>query len=717
MANKVGLVVSAMSALAILYFLLRPFTPHPLRYWLRRRVALRKLRRVGDVWPIRAGTEHPPAPWPGWPDGKDFAVVLTHDVEGRRGLSRCSRLLDLEEAAGFRSAFFLVPEGEYRVSRELRQQIEGRGFEVAIHDLYHDGSLFRSRESFDDQAARINRYVLEWNASGFRAGFMFHNLAWQHALQVRYDASTFDTDPFEPQPDGAHTIFPFWVPGSGGQANGFVELPYTLVQDSTLFLSLGASSIDFWKRKVDWIAKHGGMVLALTHPDYMSFEHTGEQWREYPAERYRELLDYLRTRYAGRYWHALPREVAEYCATVKPTRSARAPKRVCMVTHSYYESDGRVRRYAESLAERGDVVEVLALRRAASTPREEDLKGVRVVRIQDRFEKSETSAAAHLRPLLRFVLAASRWLSRSHRERRFDLVHVHNIPDFVVFAAWYPKFTGVPIILDIHDIVPELFASKFGARARRPVVALLRLVERASAAFADRIIIANDLWLDTYTSRSASHEKCSVFVNNVDARVYRPSLVPRLRDPLRPIVMFPGGLQWHQGVDIAIRAFAKLQRQLPGAVFLVYGDGSMKAQLVALVRELGLERSVHFFDPVSTEEIAAIMAQADLGVVPKRADSFGNEAYSTKIMEFMAVGVPVVVSSTRVDRFYFDETVVRFFASGDDDALAEAMYELLSDDERRQSQIAAANEFVARNHWGTRKGEYLELVDALCARV
>ena len=139
----------------------------------------------------------------------------------------------------------------------------------------------------------------------------------------------------------------------------------------------------------------------------------------------------------------------------------------------------------------------------------------------------------------------------------------------------------------------------------------------------------------------------------------------------------------------------------------------MKPLLVALAAELGISEHVRFFDPLGIHEIAAVMARADLGVVPKRADSFGNEAYSTKIMEFMAVGVPVVAASTKVDRFYFDDTVVRFFESGNVDALAEAMHEALVDQKLRRSLMANASAYAERNGWETSQQAYLQLVDQL----
>jgi glycosyltransferase involved in cell wall biosynthesis len=393
---------------------------------------------------------------------------------------------------------------------------------------------------------------------------------------------------------------------------------------------------------------------------------------------------------------------------------ARPARHVCMVTHSFYESDNRVIRYAETLAQRGDSVDVFALRRSSKMPKEEVISGVRVFRIQDRFGKTEKSKLSFLWPLLRFMMVASWQVMRRQQSQGYDLVHIHNIPDFIVFAAWYPKLRGARVILDIHDIVPELFTSKFGTSKQAILISALKMIERVSAAFADHVIIANHLWLEKYTARSAPAGKCSVFVNNVDSRVFHP--LPRSPGNGKLVVLFPGGLQRHQGVDVAIRAFDKLRHLLPQAEFHIYGDGIAKPELVALTAELGLNDCVRFFDPLRLHEITEVMAKADLGVVPKRADSFGNEAYSTKIMEFMSVGVPVVVSGTKVDRFYFDDSVVRFFESSNVDALSEAMHSVLTNPDAQRKMVASALEYVKRNSWDTRKADYLELVDSLCAK-
>ena len=294
-----------------IYYELKPFLPRRLRFALRRFWAIRKRKTCGNIWPIDESAARPPEGWPGWPPGKRFAFVLTHDVEGPDGVAKCRQLAELEMQLGFRSSYNFIPEGTYEVPAELRAWLTANGFEVGVHDLNHDGKLFRSRKKFAGQALRINHYLREWRASGFRAGFMHNNLEWQHDIKADYDASTFDTDPFEPIPTGAGTIFPYWVRRQG--ETGFIELPYTLPQDSTLFLIFRESSNAIWQAKLDWLASVGGMALVNTHPDYMDFEgaHTVG---EFPIEFYGDFLRNLKAKYEGQYWHALPREVAKYAA-------------------------------------------------------------------------------------------------------------------------------------------------------------------------------------------------------------------------------------------------------------------------------------------------------------------------------------------------------------------------------------------------------------------
>lgn len=386
--------------------------------------------------------------------------------------------------------------------------------------------------------------------------------------------------------------------------------------------------------------------------------------------------------------------------------------RVLMLAYAFYETDTRILQYAEALTQRGATVEVISLRKEGQ-PAEEVQRGVHVFRIQRR-PYTEKSKASYLFPIMAFFFK-SMWTVICRQSRaRYDVVHVHSVPDFLVFAACPAKWTGAKVILDIHDLLPEFYSSKFNAREDSFIFKILVGIERVSCSFADHVILANHLWKDRVESRAHLKGKCSVFLNYPDSTLFQGQ--PRTRSDDKIQILFPGSLNWHQGVDIAIRAFAQIRDQVPEAEFHIHGEGGAKNSLIELVRQLGLEDCVLFHPFVPVEEIAPVMANADLAVVPKRKDSFGNEAFSTKILEFMSLGVPVIVSDTKIDRYYFNESVVRFFRGSDENDLAEAMLQLIRDPRLREQLVQNAAQFVTSFDWAKKKSEYFALVDSLVSR-
>ncbi len=294
------------------YYGMKPYIPRYAQVQLRRALARVVRYRHSTTWPLISASARAPASWPGWPDQKDFAVVLTHDVESSRGLQRVERTMALDHALGFHASFNFVPERS-APSALLRTTLAEHGCEVGVHGLCHDGRLLESAKVFRERAVKINSYLDDWSATGFRAPSMHGHLEWFHQLDIAYDLSCFVNDPFEPLSGGkVDTPFPFWVGPVPGEV-GYVELPYTLTQDHTIFTLLREPGIDIWRRQVARVAELGGLVLVNTHPDYMAFEGDDHAIDEYPSVHYSNLLRHIKATYAGRYYHALPKDVAHYC--------------------------------------------------------------------------------------------------------------------------------------------------------------------------------------------------------------------------------------------------------------------------------------------------------------------------------------------------------------------------------------------------------------------
>lgn len=292
------------------FYQVKPIIPRYLQISARRLITKARKPFIKNVWPIYEPAGKRPLNWQGWPDNKKFAFVLTHDVETRFGLDKCIPLMKLEQGLGFKSLFNIVPE-RYGASLQVRRELMRNGFEVGVHGLNHDGRLFKTRRVFNRRKDLINNYIKEWDAVGFRAPAMHHDLEMLKELNIEYDLSTFDIDPFEPQSDGVNTIFPFIVPRTTAE-DGYVEMPYTLPQDHGLFIIQMQRNNDIWKRKLDWIAKKGGLALLNVHPDYVKLGNGKKGYEEYHPDLYTNFLEYVATRYAGDYWHGLPCELAQY---------------------------------------------------------------------------------------------------------------------------------------------------------------------------------------------------------------------------------------------------------------------------------------------------------------------------------------------------------------------------------------------------------------------
>ncbi len=736
-------------------------------------------------WPIMPGSECPPGGWPGWPNGKKFALVLTHDVEGKAGLDKCLPLAQLEREMGFRSSFNFVPEGEYRVPVELREQLVRNGFEVGVHDLRHDGRLYQSKREFSRNAARINAYLEEWGASGFRSGFMLHNLDWLHELNITYDMSTFDTDPFEPQPDGRHTIFPFLVPapsrrnGVSATGNqGYVELPYTLPQDSTLFSLLLEPTPEIWLRKVDWIAENGGMVLLDSHPDYMSFDGHKRTSMEYPIEHYQRLLDYVAQNYLADCWKAVPSQVAEYvlgfskgAAEGTPARNGlpqhesgnacvsraanifteigAAPKTVdeapssdavnvdltnakvsaetlrrlrgkrgAVLLFSHYPADPRPRRAAEALTREGVTIDLICLQENPAEAKRETVNGVNVLRVPlKRWRRGKLSYAWQYSA---FIIASFGYLTIGSLRHRYDFVHVHNMPDILVFSSVVAKSLGAKVVLDLHDPMPELMQAIFNLPEESINVRILKGMEKQSIAFADRVLTVSVTFKRLFSSRSCAAEKITVVINTPDETIFRlreaTSRPPSGADPSQPfLILYHGSLLRRNGLDLAVDALELARASIPGARLVVCGaPTSFFETVMEAVRARGLEKSVDYLGARNLEQIVEAITRCDLGVVPNHRNIFTELNTPTRIFECLALGKPVIAPRARGIQDYFGDDDLIYFNLGDANDLADKITYAFHHPREVEEIVRRGQQMYLKHRWSSEKSNLLRTFGELC---
>jgi len=383
--------------------------------------------------------------------------------------------------------------------------------------------------------------------------------------------------------------------------------------------------------------------------------------------------------------------------------------KICMIAYTFYEFDTRVMLYAEAMAKRGDSVDIIALRRPDQYNFEK-VRDVNVYRIQERV-RDEKGKLTFIFRILKFFVLSAIFLSKKHFKNRYDIIHVHSVPDFQVFAALNPKIMGAKIILDIHDIVPEFYASKFNTPEKSIFFKLLVLIEKLSIAFSNHVIIANHIWEKRLVSRSVRSEKCTVILNYPDPSIFYPRQQKNSKNKL--IMIYPGTLNWHQGLDVAIKAFSKIISEAPDTEFHIYGEGDEKSNLEDLVIKMKLDNNVFLKGHLPVDRIAEIIAKADIGIVPKRAVAFGNEAFSTKIYEFMAVGIPTIVSRTMIDEYYFNDEQVKFFESENENDLASSMLLLIKNPAIREKIVSNASELIKQNNWSVKSKIYMDIISSL----
>lgn len=384
-----------------------------------------------------------------------------------------------------------------------------------------------------------------------------------------------------------------------------------------------------------------------------------------------------------------------------------------MVAYTDYAGDTRIRREAEALVARGDVVDLVC-------PRTEFLQGKTSLggvnlHYARTFGYGGSGPIRYLVRYAAFLFAAGRRVARLNRRHRLDVVQVHTMPDFLVFAAWPAKRRGARVILDVHDLVPELYVSKFGLRETHPIIRILVWIERRSIAFADAALAVHRPHRDALIRHGSPSEKLTEVMNSPDLRLLGAPRDEKEVDA--SLLVYHGTISRRHGLETAVQALDLARRDHPELSLFVAGDGDDVDRIGELVDKLGLGDAVTLSKGfVPLEDLLPTLRRAGAAVIPLIPDSFTRYMLPVKLLEYAALGIPVIATRTPTIEAYFDDSSVAFVEPEDPSALARRIVALYRDPAQRRSLAAKAAEVIARHSWEQERRRYLSVIDDLMGR-
>ena len=388
--------------------------------------------------------------------------------------------------------------------------------------------------------------------------------------------------------------------------------------------------------------------------------------------------------------------------------------RLAMVAHAAFPGDPRLRRQTDALVLAGHQVDLFCLRERGEAA-EERVRDVRVVRLP--VHRAFSGFAGHLAEYLAFAGIAAVRLAREHGRHRYRLVQVATLPDFLAFAATPLKLSGVPLLLDLHEDMPEFFRDRFAHPALQPLLPAVAGAAKASAWVADEIITVHEPLRELSIARGVPPDKISVVMNSADTELFDAG-----RHPRRPFMedgelrlIHHSNLQRIYGLEVLIEAVARIGPELPIRAD-IYGDGPYRPQLEALVARTGTGDRVHLNGPVPIDELPALIAAADVGVIPSLPEPYMQYSLSTKLLEYAAMGIPIVASDLDTIRAHFTAGAIAYVPGGDPDALASALRSLAADPVATARLGAEAHRQEAQYEWAEQAQRYVAIVERLLAR-
>lgn len=387
-------------------------------------------------------------------------------------------------------------------------------------------------------------------------------------------------------------------------------------------------------------------------------------------------------------------------------------KKIAMIVFSPYPHDVRVRREAEALYESGYSVDIFC-RAHKNEPIKENVDGNETYRVH--LDRKRTGIFFYFYEYFYFFVWSFLKITYHYARKRYDVVHIHNMPDFLVFTAIIPKLFGAKIILDLHDPMPELFSTIYSIQENHLAIKFLIFIEKASIRFANHVITPNISFRKLFISRSCKENKINIIMNSPDEKIFNSNLIDNNKGESenRFIIMYHGAIVERSGLDLAVKAVALLKQKIPNLQLKIYGGGNFLVEVKKIIDDLKINDIVEMNGLQIVDKIAAIIPSINVGIIPNRFNSFTQLNFPVRVFEYLVMNKPVIVPRTQGIMDYFGEDAIIYFDTPTPENLAVKLWDVYSNTLKSEEILKKAVEVFNKNRWSKQKQKLIKIYQGL----
>lgn len=382
-----------------------------------------------------------------------------------------------------------------------------------------------------------------------------------------------------------------------------------------------------------------------------------------------------------------------------------------MLHYSFFPGDPRPRREAEALANNNYSVDTICI------PHDDQKKAEKVGKINVHritIKRKRKNKIRYIYEYSHFFLSSLLKMTALHIKNKYDIIHIHNMPDILVFCAVIPKILGAKIVLDLHDPTPEVYMTKYGLTYSSSIIKFLIFLEKISIKFADMVITPNTKFEELFVSRSCPQSKINIIMNSPDESIFQKKNIERTdSEKDKFIIMYHGFIAERNGLGIALDAISDIREKIPNLLFKVYGDGDYTDTFLKLRNELHLEDIVQYNGAVSQEKIVDAIHTIDIGLIPNKKTPFTDINFPTRIFEYLTLEKPVIVPNTKGIVDYFNDNSIFYFDPNKPKDLSKLITRIYNKKEKITPVLLNGMDVYNKYRWKQQKQHLIKIVDNL----